>query len=118
MTIEPDPKHADFAQRAFEEGGVASCVEIRREKALDALPRLAQAFGPSSFDLLFFDALKTEYPEYFALAHPPEQSGVEARGVHGGGALRVMLPATRFRAADSPRRVGADARNGPSATDS
>lgn len=70
ITIEPDHKHADFALRAFEDAGLADRVEVRLEKALDALPRLAREFGPASFDLLFFDALKTEYPEYFALAHP------------------------------------------------
>ncbi|MBL8746519.1 MAG: O-methyltransferase [Phycisphaerae bacterium] len=70
ITVEPEAKHADFAQHAFEEAGVADRVEIRREKALEALPKLLKEFGPESFDLIFFDAIKTEYVRYFALAHP------------------------------------------------
>lgn len=70
ITVEPEARHAEFARGAFEEVGVADRIEIRVEPALTALPALLARFGPGSFDLMFFDAVKTEYTRYFALAKP------------------------------------------------
>ncbi|MBX3403957.1 MAG: O-methyltransferase [Phycisphaeraceae bacterium] len=70
ITIEPEPKHADFAQRMFAAAGVADRVEIRRTTGIAALHDLARELGPQSVDAVFLDAIKTEYPEYFRLAHP------------------------------------------------
>lgn len=70
ITVEPEAKHADFAQRMFAAAGVADRVEIRRTTGIAALQELAREFGPGSFDVAFFDAIKTEYPEYFRLARP------------------------------------------------
>lgn len=75
ITVEPNAKHADFAQRMFAAAGVADRVEIRRTTGLEALGQLAREFGPGSFDVAFFDALKTEYPEDFRLAKPLLGSG-------------------------------------------
>lgn len=65
LTVEPNPKHADFAQAEFARCGLADKIEIRRAKALDEFPRLDAEFGRDSFDFIFADAIKTEYPAYF-----------------------------------------------------
>ncbi len=70
ITVEPEPKHADFAAREFVRAGAAGSVEIRRATALEALPALAHELGPASVDLAFLDAIKTEYSEYFQLLKP------------------------------------------------
>ncbi len=54
-----------WAARAFEDAGVADRVEIRRAPGLEELPRLVDEFGEASFDFIFLDAIKREYPEYF-----------------------------------------------------
>lgn len=70
ITIEPEARHADFAQRMFAAAGVADRVEIRRTTGIAALHDLARELGPRSVDAVFLDAIKTEYPEYFRLARP------------------------------------------------
>lgn len=75
ITVEPERKHADFAQRMFAAAGVADRVEIRRTTGIAALEELSREFGPGSVDVAFFDAIKTEYPEYFRLAKPLIGSG-------------------------------------------
>lgn len=70
ITIEPDPKHADFAQRMLNEAGVGDRAEIRRTTGLAALAEARREFGDASVDLVFLDAIKSEYPDYFALAKP------------------------------------------------
>lgn len=67
FTIEPEALHADFAQREFDAAGLGDRVEIRRGTGLSELPKLAAELGPESIDVLFLDALKREYPEYFAI---------------------------------------------------
>jgi predicted O-methyltransferase YrrM len=70
ITVEPEPRHAEFARAEFQRAGVADLVTIRREPALDLLPTLARELGPASIDVAFIDAIKTEYPEYFRLLKP------------------------------------------------
>jgi predicted O-methyltransferase YrrM len=70
ITVEPEPRHADFAARELVRAGIAGSVEIRRATALEALPALASELGPASVDLAFLDAVKTEYAEYFRLLRP------------------------------------------------
>lgn len=65
ITIEADPRHAEFAQEQFRVAGVGDRVEIRRGKALDVLPALARQLGPASVDVIFLDAIKSEYPDYW-----------------------------------------------------
>jgi caffeoyl-CoA O-methyltransferase len=67
ITIEFDPKHAQVAQKNIERAGLASQVDIRVGKALDILPQLqAEHAGP--FDMIFIDADKPPYAEYFQWA--------------------------------------------------
>ncbi len=68
ITIEPEPMHAEFARRMFDEAKLDASVEIRPSTGLNELPRLIDELGAGSVDLVFLDALKTEYPEYLPLA--------------------------------------------------
>ncbi len=69
------PLHADFAQEQLERAGVAGKVDIRRGYGLEVLPQLMEELGPESIDLLFVDAIKDEYPDYFRLARPMIRAG-------------------------------------------
>jgi predicted O-methyltransferase YrrM len=59
-TIEADPEHQRLAKETYQDAGVASRVRAILGKALDVLPRLAD----KSYDLMFLDAVKAQYPEY------------------------------------------------------
>lgn len=67
VTIEIDPRHAVFARRFFRRAGVADRVDLRVGAALSVLPDLAREIGPASADVVFLDAVKTEYPDYWRL---------------------------------------------------
>jgi len=67
ITLEIDPHHAEVAGRNIDRAGLSSKVEIRVGKAIDWLPRLVdEKAGP--FDLIFIDADKPPYAEYFEWA--------------------------------------------------
>jgi predicted O-methyltransferase YrrM len=70
ITIEANARHANFAEQEFAAAGVGASVDIRRGKALDLLPSLVAELRPGSVDVVFLDALKPEYPEYFQLLRP------------------------------------------------
>jgi predicted O-methyltransferase YrrM len=70
VTIESEPRHADFAQREFAAAGMDASIEIRRGRGLEWLPVLARELGPGSIDFVFIDAVKREYPEYFEAIRP------------------------------------------------
>jgi len=75
ITVEFNPKHAAFAQREFAEAGVGQQVQIVTGAALDVLPNLTKRFGMSSLDLVFIDAVKTEYSDYLRAVRPMLRSG-------------------------------------------
>ena len=65
ITLESDPKHADIARANIARAGLSGVVEVRLGRALDTLPHLAaEQCGP--FDLIFIDADKQGYADYFA----------------------------------------------------
>lgn len=70
ITVEAEPKHAAFAREQFDRAGVGEQVQIVEGKALDVLPALASRFGPGSVDVVFFDAIKSEYPDYWKHVRP------------------------------------------------
>jgi caffeoyl-CoA O-methyltransferase len=67
ITLELDPKHAAVAKKNIEYAGLSSRVDIRIGKALDLLPQL-KSEGTAPFDLIFIDADKPPYAEYFEWA--------------------------------------------------
>lgn len=59
-TIEIDSGNQSLAQQAFNEAGLTSRVRSLLGPALLMLPKLAD----SAYDIVFIDAMKSEYPEY------------------------------------------------------
>ncbi|CAN5256202.1 O-methyltransferase [soil metagenome] len=59
-TIEIDSGNQALAQQAFAEAGVTGRVRSLLGPALQMLPKLADA----SYDIVFIDALQSEYPDY------------------------------------------------------
>lgn len=67
ITVEFDEKHAAVARTNIARAGFAKNVEVRVGPALAILPQIAaEEAGP--FDLIFIDADKENYPEYFTWA--------------------------------------------------
>ncbi len=64
ITLEVKAKHAEVATANISRAGLADKVELRLGPALETLPKLvAEKRGP--FDLIFIDADKACYPDYF-----------------------------------------------------
>ena len=105
ITIESVPKHAEFAEREFASAGLAEAVEVRRGTALALLPALAREIGPGTLDVVFIDAVKREYPEYFQAVRPLIAPGglLIADNVLGSHVWWIDEPAGR-----NPDRDGAD----------
>ncbi|HEX4019955.1 MAG TPA: O-methyltransferase [Acidobacteriaceae bacterium] len=78
ITLEAAPKHAAVARANIARAGLDTIVELRLGPALETLPQLASEIPgpliPGPFDLIFIDADKPSYLEYFAwamkLTHP------------------------------------------------
>lgn len=64
ITLEYEPLHAEVAQKNIARAGLGHLVEIRTGKAIEALPQLATE-GREPFDMIFIDADKPPYTEYF-----------------------------------------------------
>lgn len=69
-TIELDAKHAAFARDTFARVGLAERIKLHEGHARDIIPHLMDRHGRNTFDMLFIDAEKTEYAEYWRLARP------------------------------------------------
>jgi len=111
ITIEPEPAHADFAKVQFERAGVDDRIEMRCGAALDVLPKLAQELDPNSVDVVFIDAVKTEYPDYWRMVRPMIAAGglVLADNVLGSGSWSIDDEGQPQRAAvDRFNRLVAD----------
>lgn len=64
ITLEYEPLHAQVAKKNITLAGLDHIVEIRVGKAIDLLPQLVtENAGP--FDMIFIDADKPPYTEYF-----------------------------------------------------
>jgi caffeoyl-CoA O-methyltransferase len=67
ISLEIDPHHVKVATENINRAGLSSKVEIRLGKAIDSLALLVQEkAGP--FDMIFIDADKPPYTEYFEWA--------------------------------------------------
>ena len=110
LTLEIEPKHADFARRYLARAGVADRVEVRVGRALDILP----ALDGERFDAVFLDADKEPLPTYFEWALRllrPSGLLVADNALWGGKVLdgRVDDEATRG-VREFNRRLATDAR--------
>jgi caffeoyl-CoA O-methyltransferase len=87
ITIEPDPAHADFAAAQFAKAGLGARVDLRRGTGIEVLTGLESELGPESVDVVFLDAIKREYPDYYRLAKPliPVGGLIIADNVYGTG---------------------------------
>jgi predicted O-methyltransferase YrrM len=87
VTIERDPVHVETAAANIARAGLADRVEVRCGSAVDLLAQLAaESAGP--FDLIFIDADKRLYAEFFRGALPLARAGtliVADNVVRGGG---------------------------------
>ncbi|HXS77677.1 MAG TPA: O-methyltransferase [Terracidiphilus sp.] len=63
ITLEREKRHAEIAQRNFDNAGVAKRVELRIGPASKSLAGLV-AEKTAPFDFIFIDADKASYPEY------------------------------------------------------
>ncbi len=105
ITIEAAPVHARFAREQFDRAAVGGRVEIVEGKALDVLPSLSKRIAPASVDVVFLDAIKSEYPEYWNLVRPLIAPGglIIADNVLGSGDWWIDDSAT-----SNIMRAGAD----------
>lgn len=67
ITIELDKHHGEVAQKNIDNAGLSQKVDLRVGKALDILPKIV-AENREPFDLIFIDADKPPYTEYFDYA--------------------------------------------------
>jgi predicted O-methyltransferase YrrM len=67
ITLELDAKHAAVAQANIDIAGLSKKVEIRVGKGLDLLQKMIEE-KESPFDMIFIDADKPPYAEYFSLS--------------------------------------------------
>lgn len=67
VTLELEEKHAAVARENLTRAGLADKVEIRVGPAASSLEALV-AEGAGPFDLVFIDADKSSYPDYFRFA--------------------------------------------------
>ncbi len=103
ITLEINPLHAKIARRNLARAKLLGLVEVREGPALELMRKLV-ASGEGPFDMIFIDADKETYPEYFELALKLSRRGtlIAADNVIRAGA--VLDPATR---ASDPMVAGA-----------
>ncbi|HRH48149.1 MAG TPA: O-methyltransferase [Panacibacter sp.] len=67
ISLEYEPLHAKVAAENIKRAGLENIVEIQTGAALDLLPKLVKD-GTAPFDMIFIDADKPPYAEYFQWA--------------------------------------------------
>lgn len=67
ITLEVDQHHSDVARKNIENAGLSDKVDFRVGKAMEILPQLIEN-NEGPFDLIFIDADKPPYTEYFEYA--------------------------------------------------
>jgi predicted O-methyltransferase YrrM len=65
-TIDPDPERTEIAAESLRRADKFDMIEIINQPALEVLP----TFPVRNLDIIFIDAVKTEYEEYLDLAIP------------------------------------------------
>ena len=91
VTLEYKNAHAKVARENIEHAELSEKIEVIEGAALDTLPTL-RSKGWNAFDLIFIDADKTSYPEYFkwALKYSRPGTVIIADNVVRGG--RILDP--------------------------
>jgi predicted O-methyltransferase YrrM len=74
ISLELDPNHAAVARKNIIHAGLDSIVDIRIGKALDSLAQM-KTENVAPFDMIFLDADKPPYAEYFQWALRLSKSG-------------------------------------------
>ena len=64
VTLEIEPAHAEVAGDNLVRAGMSKNVDVRVGPALKILPQLVDEY-PTGFDMVFIDADKTGYPDYW-----------------------------------------------------
>ncbi|MBS1771576.1 MAG: O-methyltransferase [Bacteroidetes bacterium] len=92
ITVEYDAKHAAVAQEHINKAGLSHKIELRISKCMDVLDELI-ANNAAPFDMMFMDADKPPYTEYFQKAVQLSRKGtiIIADNVVRGG--KVLNPA-------------------------
>ena len=67
ISLELDQHHADVALANISNAGLSNAVKIRVGNALEELPKMKKE-GAGPFDVIFIDADKEPYAEYFELS--------------------------------------------------
>jgi caffeoyl-CoA O-methyltransferase len=88
ITLEIDPLHAKVARRNLARASLLGPVEVREGVAVELLAGLTAA-GEAPFDMIFIDADKESYVEYFELALALSRQGtlIAADNVIRDGAI-------------------------------
>ncbi|HVC25741.1 MAG TPA: O-methyltransferase [Acidimicrobiales bacterium] len=88
VTLEFAARHAEVARANLDRAGLADVVEVRVGPGVVSLERLASE-GAGPFDMVFIDADKESYPQYFAWAMRLVRPGglIVADNVVRGGAI-------------------------------
>ncbi len=68
ITCDVSAEHTAIARRHWRSAGVIDRIELRLAPALETLSALVEAGAAGSFDLVFLDGDKPNYPRYAALA--------------------------------------------------
>ncbi|MGN2638090.1 O-methyltransferase [Nocardia takedensis] len=68
VTCDNSARWLGIAEEAWQRAGVTDRIESRIGDGLKTLGELADEFGADSFDLVFIDADKVNYPEYYESA--------------------------------------------------
>jgi predicted O-methyltransferase YrrM len=101
VSLEFEPRHAQVARANLARAGLAAKAEVIVGAALDTLPGvIAKADGP--FDLVFIDADKVNYPNYFGLiigAMRPGALILADNVIRAGAVLKPVDEAARATAA-------------------
>jgi caffeoyl-CoA O-methyltransferase len=65
LTLDVNPDWVELGRRAWRDAGVEAKIEVRFGLALTSLDQLIDAGRAESFDLIFIDADKKSYDEYY-----------------------------------------------------
>jgi predicted O-methyltransferase YrrM len=91
ISIEFEPKYAAVAQKNIDAAGLTRKVQIRIGKGIDLLNKMIEEKEPG-FDMIFIDADKPPYTEYFELALQLSHSGtliIADNVIRGGRVLNA-----------------------------